>query len=71
MTTPWRMTVGEIDGETAVVTLRQVGGAWTPHSIVSVLMAGDLITRVVDYGHCPWVLAAASKVVVESTGHVS
>jgi RNA polymerase sigma-70 factor (ECF subfamily) len=71
MTTPWRMTVGEIDGQTVVVILRHVDGAWTPHSIVSVQMAGDLITRVVDYGHCPWVLAAASSVVVGSAGHVS
>src|SRR5579872_3169125 len=66
MTTPWRLTVGETDGQPVVVTLHQVDGAWIPHSIVSVQIAGDLITRVVDYWHCPWVLAASSSVVVES-----
>jgi len=71
MTTPWRLTVGEIDGQTAIVSLRLVGGAWTPYSIVSVRLGGDLITRVVDYGHCPWVLAAASSVVIDSARHVS
>jgi RNA polymerase sigma-70 factor (ECF subfamily) len=65
MTTPWQMTVGEIAGEMAVVALRQGGGVWIPYSIISVQMAGALITRVVDYRHCPWVLAAANSVVVE------
>jgi RNA polymerase sigma-70 factor (ECF subfamily) len=71
MTTPWRMIVGEIDGQTAVVTLRHVGDVWTAHSIVSVHITGDRIARVVDYGHCPWVLAAASSVVFESAERVS
>jgi RNA polymerase sigma-70 factor (ECF subfamily) len=65
MTTPWQMTVGEIDGQMAVVALRQDDGVWIPYSIISVQMAGALITQVVDYRHCPWVLATASSVVVE------
>jgi RNA polymerase sigma-70 factor (ECF subfamily) len=65
MTTPWQMTVGEIDGQMAVVALRQEDGVWIPYSIISVQMAGALIARVVDYRHCPWVLAATNSVVVE------
>ena len=65
MTTPWRMAVGKVDGQMAIVALRQDNGMWTPHSVVRIQVAGPLITRVVDYFHCPWVFAAAGSVVVE------
>jgi len=65
ITTPCRMTVGEIDGQMVVIALRQEEGVWIPYSIVSLQMAGALIKQVVDYSHCPWVLAAAGTVVVE------
>jgi RNA polymerase sigma-70 factor (ECF subfamily) len=65
MTTPWRMAAGEVDGQMAIVALRQDNGVWTSHSIISIQMAGPLIARVVDYLHCPWVFAAAGSVVVE------
>ena len=66
MTIPWRMAVGEVDGEPAVITLHEKHGAWTPHSFVRVDTTEHLIARVVDYTHCPWVLAAAGSVFVES-----
>jgi RNA polymerase sigma-70 factor (ECF subfamily) len=50
------MAVGEVDGEPAVIVLRQHDGAWVPHGIVHVKAAGNLIVRVADYCHCPWVL---------------
>jgi RNA polymerase sigma-70 factor (ECF subfamily) len=65
MTIPWRMAVGEVDGQVAVVALRQDNGGWIPHSIVRIDVADDLITRVVDYAHCPWVLPATTSVVIE------
>jgi RNA polymerase sigma-70 factor (ECF subfamily) len=65
MTIPWRMAVGEVDGQVAVVALRQDNGGWIPHSIVRIDVADDLITRVVDYTHCPWVLPATTSVVIE------
>jgi RNA polymerase sigma-70 factor (ECF subfamily) len=64
MTVPWRASVGEVDGELAVVTLRQVDGVWTPRSMVRLEVVGDRIARVVDFEHCPWVLRAAASVVV-------
>ena len=63
---PWRMAVGEVDGEAAVIALRQDNGVWTQHSIVRVDAADRLIRRVADYGHCPWVLLAARTAVVVS-----
>jgi RNA polymerase sigma-70 factor, ECF subfamily len=62
---PWRMAVGEVDGQPAVIALRQDNGAWAPHSIVRMDVTDHLIIGVVDYGHCPWVLRAATSVNVE------
>jgi RNA polymerase sigma-70 factor (ECF subfamily) len=66
MTTPWRMASGSVDGEPAVITLRQHDGQWQAHSFVHVEMEDDRIVRVVDYLHCPWVFAAAASVTVDS-----
>jgi RNA polymerase sigma-70 factor (ECF subfamily) len=63
----WRMAVGEADGEPVVVALRQDNGKWIPSSIVRVRLTDHLITGVVDYRHCAWVLAATSSVAVELT----
>lgn len=62
MTTPWRLTVGDVDGELAIVGLREVDGSWTIHSIARVEMSDSAVTDVVDYLHCPWVLHAANSV---------
>jgi RNA polymerase sigma-70 factor (ECF subfamily) len=65
MTIPWRMAVGAVDGQPVVIALHQDNGAWIPHSIIRVDATDHLITRVVDYKHCPWVLPATTSVVVE------
>jgi RNA polymerase sigma-70 factor (ECF subfamily) len=65
MTIPWRMAVGEVDGHPAVIALHEDNGGWIPHSIIRVDATDHLITRVVDYKHCPWVLPATTSVVVE------
>ena len=51
-----------MDGDPAVITMYQVAGVWTRHSIVRLHIAGDRIVRVVDYDHWPWVLPAAASV---------
>jgi RNA polymerase sigma-70 factor (ECF subfamily) len=61
LTTPWRMVVGEVDGEPVVISLRQENGNWS-RSIIRVDLTDGLIARVVDYWHCPWVMAAAGDV---------
>jgi RNA polymerase sigma-70 factor, ECF subfamily len=66
MTIPWRMAVGEVDGQAVVIGLHQDNGGWIPHSIIRVDATDRLITRVVDYKHCPWVLPATRSVVVET-----
>jgi RNA polymerase sigma-70 factor (ECF subfamily) len=61
---PWRLEVGEVDGQPAVIGLRQNNGAWITHSLIRVEVTGPLISRVADYSHCPWVLAAAVSAAV-------
>jgi RNA polymerase sigma-70 factor (ECF subfamily) len=61
---PWRMTVAEVDGELAVVALRQHGDEWRPNSVVRLEVSDQHIVRIVDYAHCPWVLPAANSVVM-------
>jgi RNA polymerase sigma-70 factor (ECF subfamily) len=61
---PWRLALGEVDGQSALLILRQ--GAdhdqWTPASIVRIDVADGCIVSVVDYTHCPWILPAAGSV---------
>jgi RNA polymerase sigma-70 factor, ECF subfamily len=61
---PWQMAVGEIDGEPVIIRLQQDARGWTPEGIVRLDVSARRIVRILDYGHCPWVLPAASSVVV-------
>lgn len=61
---PWKLALGEVDGEPMVIVLRRGADAWTPHSGIRFEVIGQRIEHIVDYIHCPWVLAAASNVTV-------
>jgi RNA polymerase sigma-70 factor (ECF subfamily) len=61
---PWRMALGAVDGETAVVILRDDADGLTPFSVIRLDMAAGRIMRIVDYIKCPWVLEAAVSVTV-------
>jgi RNA polymerase sigma-70 factor (ECF subfamily) len=63
-TVPWRMAVAEVDGELAVVALRQHGNEWRPNSVVRLEVIDQHVVRIVDFAHCPWVLPAATSVVI-------
>jgi RNA polymerase sigma-70 factor, ECF subfamily len=65
LTIPWHLTIGMVDGEAVIIALRRDPEGWTPHSVVSLEVSDDGIVRVRDYWHCPWVLGAATSVVVE------
>jgi RNA polymerase sigma-70 factor, ECF subfamily len=64
MTIPWRLAVGAVDGEPAIILLHRRADEWTPHSLVQLEVTDDRITRIADYWHTPWVLQAATSVVV-------
>lgn len=65
--TSWRMAVGEVDGDPAVLRLERDGDTWTPKSVVRLQWEDGRIMRIADYGHCPWVLDAAVSVLVGRT----
>ena len=67
----WRMALGEVDGRVAIITLRADGDRWTPQSLVRLDVVDDRILRVIDYLHCPWVLANARSVVIADPAGVS
>lgn len=62
LTVPWRMVVGEVDGEPAIIALRVENGQWTPKSLVRLDIRDHRVAGIFDYAHCPWVLAAAASV---------
>ncbi len=62
---PWRMAVGEVDGEPVLVRLQKDTGEWLPSALIRLQSSGERIVRIADYGHCPWVLSAAASIVVE------
>jgi len=61
---PWRLALGEVDGEPVVIVLQRGADTWTPYSAIRFEVISQRIERIVDYIHCPWVLAAATTVTV-------
>jgi len=61
---PWKLALGEVDGEPVVIILRRGADTWTPHSVIRFAVIDEQIERITDYIHCPWVLAAATNVTV-------
>jgi RNA polymerase sigma-70 factor, ECF subfamily len=61
---PWRMALGEVDGETAVVILRDDTEGLTPFSAIRLGVVDGRIAHIADYIKCPWMLEAAGSVVV-------
>jgi len=59
---PWKLAVGEVDGEPVVIILQRGADTWTPYSAVRLDLVGQRIERIVDYLHCPWVIRAAASV---------
>ena len=59
---PWKLAVGEVDGEPVVVILQRGADTWNAYSMVRLSVTGHSIDRIVDYSHCPWVISAARSV---------
>jgi RNA polymerase sigma-70 factor, ECF subfamily len=56
---PWRMALGKVDGETAIIILRDDTDERTPFSLIRLDVADGHIAAIADYIKCPWVLEAA------------
>jgi hypothetical protein len=61
---PWRMALGNVDGEPVIIILRDDAGRLTPFSAVRLGVVGGRIVRITDYVNCPWVLEAAGSIAV-------
>jgi RNA polymerase sigma-70 factor (ECF subfamily) len=61
LTDLWRVVVGEVDGEPAVIVLEPGTGGWVPQALVRVEMSEGHIVGITDYTHCPWVLSSAES----------
>ena len=61
----WRMAVGDVDGQAAIVSLRADGDRWVSQAVVRLDIVDRQVVGVVDYHHCPWVLANARAVGVD------
>lgn len=61
---PWKLALGELDGEPVVIILQRGADTWTSYSAIRMDMVGERIAGIVDYIHCPWVLPAATTVTV-------
>jgi RNA polymerase sigma-70 factor (ECF subfamily) len=62
---PWRFTGGDLDGESVILRLERHDGRWTKGAVIRLEWARQHVVCIADYGHCPWVLNAASSVVTE------
>jgi RNA polymerase sigma-70 factor (ECF subfamily) len=59
---PWKLALGELDGETVVIVLRRDIDIWTPYAAVRLNVTAQQIDRIVDYAHCPWMIPIATSV---------
>lgn len=64
-TVPWRMAVGEVDGEPVVIVLERDVDRWKPRAAVRLELREQRIVGIADYLHCPWILSTAGSVVVD------
>ena len=61
---PWRLAVGEVDGEPQIILLHRRVEGWALHSVIHAEIRGQRITRIADFSHTPWILEAASSVLL-------
>lgn len=56
---PWKLSVGELEGQPVLIILRRGPDIWTSFSAIRVDVADQKIERITDYIHCPWMILAA------------
>src|SRR5579864_9393933 len=64
---PWKLALGEVDGEPVVMILQRGVDTWSTYSAIRMNVVGEKIDRIVDYIHCPWIVPAAESVSVART----
>ena len=64
----WRMALGVVDGDPAIVMLHRDASGWTPRSVSRLNIVDQHVIGVSDYKHCPWIIPAASSFDVSLAG---
>ena len=62
---PWRLVLGEVDGEAALIVMHAASTGWSPRHAVRVRVANGRIVSVTDYWFCSWLLPAATELLIE------
>jgi len=62
---PWRLALGDVEGEPVVIILQRGADTWSTYSAIRMNVIGEKIDRIVDYIHCPWLIPAADSVSVD------
>jgi len=60
---PWKLAVGELDGEPVVIILQRGADTWTAYSAIRMNVIDHKIERIADYIHCLWMIPAAASAV--------
>jgi RNA polymerase sigma-70 factor, ECF subfamily len=58
----WKLTIGELEGEPAIIILQRGADTWTTYSVIRMNVVGGQVERIVDYIHCPWLISSAESV---------
>ena len=62
--TPWRIDIGEVEGEAVLIVLFERDSGWVPTYPVRIHVRDGVIDAITDYYACPWLLPAADSVLV-------
>ncbi len=58
---PWKLAVGEVDGEPMVIVFEGDTNRWTRRWLVRLEVVNRRIECITDYAFCPWILEAATS----------
>jgi len=64
---PWKLALGEVDGEPVLIVLQRGADTWTSYSVIRMKVIGQEIEQIVDYSHCPWMIPAATSISLVDT----
>jgi RNA polymerase sigma-70 factor (ECF subfamily) len=63
---PWRMALGEVDGETVGIMLWGAPDEPAPFTAIRLEVIDGRVRRIGDYCKCPWVLQAATSAIART-----
>jgi RNA polymerase sigma-70 factor (ECF subfamily) len=59
---PWKLAMGELDGEPVIIILQRGADTWTTYSVIRMTVVDGKVKRIADYVHCPWLIDSAESI---------